>query len=1163
MPQPDNRRERGKTTQLPGLTVTPTGVRGTVGADGAAIGAAMSSLQDSAPTPIKIGQQARIVDDGSKLFTILQGAAVGGQQGIETYQKMYTYTSEKQFADFEAQLAEQHRLTGGDARKMAEWAKGSTYRPNDITAKKYNKAIAEIEGKDADVRENEQMHKDLTKISMMNNSDALDETNRLLKSADPDSRYFATLIRERNRLNGAVVGSAQRMSNRMYRSEIESTVDVLGTRLRGAGITAYDLDSERANNAARMYALMGGGDSEDGDPQRITIGKDGSIVYTDNSGTRHEGSFRGGISEELGEALKNDLGEFAGPLDDPNGIDTARFGQLETVMQYGGFGTRHTSTRGSSGTGVGTLDPTAFIQNAQQGNPADVISALFGTVPTTNKTGQVDDPKAAANSRRAFEHMLGVGVQSASNIDFGTVARNNTIDNLLQLTNPANYKVWDMFGYQSEEAFVAAVGDTRDKLVKARQKVVHEQVTGVSEELAQVFGKTRSLTELRQAAYGGAQATLSLMSTTTGNTTVNIVNEEGEVVQAINNLEDLAKMHINEFDDGFAIRVNFNDATNQAFGRGVPFHESNPFIYVGQEGQKPPIDTVNAITSYRGLVANLKTLERVQGALARDQKTGAYLSNTPIPDTDYVTAAHFLINRIDPESPEDSTLLLRQMLLDPRVSRNRTITAGISNQIMAALDDDNMGPRVQQSFMPRNGVGFTVDNIIDPSSLSEIDRSKLAQLGQLYANTSTRNIALKLVGVSDEGKDPSKRSFTTFLLTEGMFYGSLATEMGVTDKGQFLKKIHNFSQSPAIIAMVGKDYMSDISSLSGMSEEARETKMEELTQDPIFMAMKQGWINAGLGDNGGLFAALSSQIPSERNSALEFVDKNLRIAKSREVLGTTVYSGASLQVGRPQADGGSDSLNQEYGDQILATILGSDTFSYWSGDMFTMTAEQANYATVGDSFPPGYSDSIQLQGTRDTLLMLRERGLGDLAIAAQTFEAFGLDMDDISAWTIEGPRPMHPDGGYLDGPIDPGAMAEFRLSELQSIDSMTFPEGVGRHEQKALRKSLGAQSRVEPPSYKTFKRPGETNIDAKQRAVDELIHFLDGTSSGQGSWVMSYIRSKVQDATIDTDTNANSNESINSRASNFLFRYNDENSTANNDVTAALLNGVPVRRTPK
>ena len=175
----------------------------------------------------------------------------------------------------------------------------------------------------------------------------------------------------------------------------------------------------------------------------------------------------------------------------------------------------------------------------------------------------------------------------------------------------------------------------------------------------------------------------------------------------------------------------------------------------------------------------------------------------------------------------------------------------------------------------------------------------------------------------------------------------------------------------------------------------------------------------------------------------------------------------------------------------------------------------------------------------------------------------GLDMDDISAWTIEGPRTMHPDGGYLDGPIDPGAMAEFRLSELQSIDSMTFPEGVGRHEQKALRKSLGAQSRVEPPSYKTFKRPGETNIDAKQRAVDELIHFLDGTSSGQGSWVMSYIRSKVQDATIDTDTNANSNESINSRASNFLFRYNDENSTANNDVTAALLNGVPVRRTPK
>ena len=1111
MPQPDNRRERGKTTQLPGLTVTPTGVRGTVGADGAAIGAAMSSLQDSAPTPIKIGQQARIVDDGSKLFTILQGAAVGGQQGIETYQKMYTYTSEKQFADFEAQLAEQHRLTGGDARKMAEWAKGSTYRPNDITAKKYNKAIAEIEGKDADVRENEQTHKDLTKISMMNNSDALDETNRLLKSADPDSRYFATLIRERNRLNGAVVGSAQRMSNRMYRSEIESTVDVLGTRLRGAGITAYDLDSERANNAARMYALMGGGDSEDGDPQRITIGKDGSIVYTDNSGTRHEGSFRGGISEELGEALKNDLGEFAGPLDDPNGIDTVRFGQLETVMQYGGFGTRHTSTRGSSGTGVGTLDPTAFIQAAQGSESQDVLLAISAAVPTAHSTGQVNDPKVAANARKGFEHMLDIGVQSANNGEFGITARNNTIDNLLQITNPVTYGSWKHFGYQSEEAFITAMGATRDKLVDARKKVVHEQITIVSEELTQVFGKTRSLDELRQAASGGAAAIISAMSNTTGNTTISVVNEKGKVVREIATLDDLNKMQINALDDGFAIRVNFNDVTNKVYGRGIPLHKSNPFIYIGQEGQQPPADTVNAITSYRGLVNNLKTLDRVRLGLQRGDE-GRYF-NPSASDLDISNAAVFLIGRMDPENPEPSTLLLRGILLDARV--NIGTKKDISGKMAIALADDDIGPRVQQSFMPRNGQGFTVNEIIDPNTLpEEEDRAKLFQLTALYNNTATRNLALTLVGASVEGSDATSRSWTTFLLTEGVFYSKIAEEeFGVEPKDipNFLKRVKGLSSSPAVEAMVNRDYMAPILSLSELSGTALESALTKLQADPIYARLAAGWIDSGQGTKENtLFDAISKPGNTTRDSAVMFVQKNIQLVKSRMMLGKIATGANDLMPGSNMP--GNTTLNTHYGNDIAAKIL--ESLSFWTGDNATIQPDVSTVLT-SDLDDNKASMPTSMQAVRTIAIQLINRRNQDredlpgnsMIVAVEALSEFGLDSESVGDWVLDDSEE------YVYGPI-------------------------------------------------RFQRDGESDADARKRAVAEFTSFVDGEHIND-TWITVYIQQQLEKhGTVTSAIVDNQNEPARSGGHNYNVRYTppDRGEDQLNNFGVRLRDGIAVRR---
>ena len=101
MPQPDNRRERGAGTKMPGgNAVAPSGVSGEFNKDGAAMVGALASVMGNTEPQIKIGQQGRIIDNGTGLYAALEGAAKGTANALEQYDKMYQYTSKKIFNDW-------------------------------------------------------------------------------------------------------------------------------------------------------------------------------------------------------------------------------------------------------------------------------------------------------------------------------------------------------------------------------------------------------------------------------------------------------------------------------------------------------------------------------------------------------------------------------------------------------------------------------------------------------------------------------------------------------------------------------------------------------------------------------------------------------------------------------------------------------------------------------------------------------------------------------------------------------------------------------------------------------------------------------------------------------------------------------------------------------
>jgi len=381
MPQPDNQRERGGRTQAtPGNTVAPSGVSGVFNQGSAAEAAAISNIMGQAPTQIKIGQQGRIIDDGTGLWRALEGAAIGVSRGVEQYEKMYQYTSKKKFNEWDVDRLSYATSVKEDPILMGKWLKDNPFEANDVNAKDYNTILARASKKEYDQFEIDRYNEASGKASLMPLEDAQAFMVEFQRGVDQNSPIYSRVQQEINSANSKLVqrGIQSRVDSHMLGTTGE-IFNIGETLTKEAGVDPMELAGDHGKTIAEAVALWGNRAPEPG-AVGITVNKQGTIEFhTGNGEYVVRGAFNGDLNPELMTAIHSALGDAV----DPN--DSERFA-MATEAFKARFHPVHTARQGSGPRGGGSRTANDYNINslniadtlATKKAPEDIVRSLLG-----------------------------------------------------------------------------------------------------------------------------------------------------------------------------------------------------------------------------------------------------------------------------------------------------------------------------------------------------------------------------------------------------------------------------------------------------------------------------------------------------------------------------------------------------------------------------------------------------------------------------------------------------------------------------------------------------------------------------------------------------------------------------------------------------------------
>ena len=343
MPQPDNRRERGAGTKMPGgNAVAPSGVSGEFNKDGAAMVGALASVMGNTEPQIKIGQQGRIIDNGTGLYAALEGAARGTANALEQYDKMYRYTSEKIFNDWDTSRLAYSATVNNSPSKMKEWTQKNAFKANDVNAKAYNTIIATTNLKDYNQYEIERYNRIAGDASNLTTEAGQALINEAMAQTDPGSPAMARFQSDMRSYNSRLVASG--ITARVMARKAAGLGEIFdtGTRLRELGVSPGELGGEHGNTIATALMLWGNRPIEAGQTG-IHVTQDG-IVRFSNGRISRKGAFNGDLNENLMFAIREEIGLSY----DPN--DQERF-DLTAMAMGVNFNAAHTSRHGNGSNG--------------------------------------------------------------------------------------------------------------------------------------------------------------------------------------------------------------------------------------------------------------------------------------------------------------------------------------------------------------------------------------------------------------------------------------------------------------------------------------------------------------------------------------------------------------------------------------------------------------------------------------------------------------------------------------------------------------------------------------------------------------------------------------------------------------------------------------------
>ena len=436
MPQTNNQRERGAGTKMPGgNAVAPSGVSGEFNKDGVSMVGALASVMGNTEPQIKIGQQGRIIDNGTGLYAALEGAAKGAANGLEQYDKMYRYTSEKIFNEWDISRLAYSATVNDSPSKMKEWTKTNTFKANDVNAKAYNTIIANTNLKDYNQYEIERFVKYQGEASLLTDSAAhalITEASGQTDSESPAWPRFQAVIAT---LNERLVGAG--INARVKAREIAGNGELLniGQGLRDIGVSPEELGSPYGDTIARAIMLLGNSPIE-GDRAGIYVDSHGDIEFSSGGASLYKGSFNGFLKEELIDAIRVFLGESY------NINDRESFNRLEMVMGAK-FNAFHTSRHGNGSSGqpstkAATGDMQSTIIGAYLDQTADAPTIIQAFLENGFARPLTEEEWAALGKNEVD--------RNGHNAELFNNNLNTVIDQLSGKMRPANVSIAD-FAY--------------------------------------------------------------------------------------------------------------------------------------------------------------------------------------------------------------------------------------------------------------------------------------------------------------------------------------------------------------------------------------------------------------------------------------------------------------------------------------------------------------------------------------------------------------------------------------------------------------------------------------------------------------------------------------------------------------------------------------------
>jgi len=728
MPQPDNKRSRGKNLgPLQGSQITPQGTSGVYSTGGSSRNVAGSA----APSGIQIGQQARIIDDGSGLYTALQGAFQGVERGVKQFDEWETRVAQKRQNDWETELAEYSRTVSGNPKKMAEWTRLQEYRPHSKTAKRFNTMMADMEGKEYDAYQNDIIHnvtQATSKMDMVTASRYLNDQMSMLDPEDKAFKLFATTLAATNqKLTSISASYDQSNTNLGYKTGMFD----LGQALTNSGnVTPGDLANGRASVVGAAYNFFGQ------DPSRLVIKPDdGSIMYTSDDGAVYNGSFRGGLDDSMINAMRADLGNAAYGSDGQINPRIAK--NVEGAISNGRFNSQHTQRGGAAKAGEVPFDllRNTFI------NPALDVSAKRGSF-----VDAISQPQLSGSPDKQRSHSLkvlnGLIDGAVTSTDMTPEQQVDFLTELILVADPENNESqWTDNGFAGQ---IRDNPDIAEALNKARDQITETNTNiafSIAEKTSAVTHTSLSTRDMRAARSQGVEAILRRTAgtgTASAPPTLHFITREGPItVTGIDKIKQYQLEHPDAIISGSVQIVDNRLAADRS-------DDLKNGVWIGPAGASPPEATQRWMKTQAENLRNVKNVEAVVAAVDSGQRGEMQASNAE-------AAVKTIISKLPVQPlPSDiaGTLQILASPLWPRESINRMSKDVVSNvngvglamQEVLSLSTDQAHAF---AYMPSEQLAEAMRS--DDPAIRE-DAIKFATLSRLSSSPETRDLAMYLTG---------------------------------------------------------------------------------------------------------------------------------------------------------------------------------------------------------------------------------------------------------------------------------------------------------------------------------------------------------------------------------------------------------------------------------